>query len=128
MKRRQFIKRVAKAAAVSWAGLNAPSLFAAEIPAAERKLGIGMHSYGFAWKAAKEGKPGVKFTGALTFLEYAHRIGAAGVQVVIRPDERGDAPRIRARAEALGVFFEGQLSVSKDDADLARFETEVKTI
>jgi sugar phosphate isomerase/epimerase len=97
-------------------------------PARERKLGIGMHSYGFAWKAARDGQADTKFTGALSFLEYAHSIGAAGVQVVIRPDEREDAPRIRARAEELGVFFEGQLSIPKDDADLARFETEVKTI
>jgi sugar phosphate isomerase/epimerase len=97
-------------------------------PPSKRTLGIGMHSYGFAWKAARDGQPGTKFTGALSFLEYAHSIGAAGVQVTIRPDEREDAPHIRARAETLGVFFEGQLSVPKDDADLAGFETEVKTI
>ncbi len=105
---------------------------AASVPGAnhprDRQLGIGMHSYGFAWKAATEGKPGAKFTGALSFLEYAHQIGAAGVQVVIRPDEQEDAPRIRTRAEALGVFFEGQLNVPKENADLARFESEVKTI
>ena len=108
--------------------LAGASLVLAAEPARQRKLGIGMHSYGFAWKAAKDAKPEAKFTGALSFLEYAHRIGAAGVQVVIRPDEREDAPRIRVRAEALGVFFESQLSVPKDDADLARFEGEVKTI
>ena len=108
--------------------LASASLAFADEPLPIRKLGIGMHSYGFAWKAAKEGKPGVKFTGALTFLEYACRIGAAGVQVVIRPDERDDTPRIRARAEQLRMFFESQLSVPKDDADLARFETEVKVI
>jgi sugar phosphate isomerase/epimerase len=124
MTRRDMLKRTA-AAIPLLAGTSAA--LGAE-PARERKLGIGMHSYGFAWKVARDGQVGAKFTGALSFLEYAHSIGAAGVQVTIRPDERENAPHIRARAEALGVFFEGQLSMPKDDADLARFETEVKTI
>ena len=119
-----MLKRTA-AAIPLLAGMS-PALSAA--PSPERKLGVGMHSYGFAWKAAKEGKPGLKFTGALSFLEYARSIGAAGVQVAIRPDEREEAPRIRARTEALGMFFEGQLNVPKDDTDLARFEAEVKVI
>src|SRR5205085_3448086 len=97
-------------------------------PARKRTLGIGMHSYGFAWKAAKAAEASAKFSGALSFLEYAHNIGAAGVQVVIRPEEREDATRIRARAEALEMFFEGQLTLPKDDGDFARFESEVKTI
>ncbi|HEY0550264.1 MAG TPA: sugar phosphate isomerase/epimerase family protein [Verrucomicrobiae bacterium] len=124
MTRREMLKRTTLAIPLL-AGTSAA--LSAE-PARERKLGIGMHSYGFAWKAARDGQAGAKFTGALSFLEYAHRIGAAGVQVIIRPDEREDAPRIRSMAEALGMFFEGQLSVPKDDADLARFEIEVKTI
>ncbi len=124
MTRREMLKRTAIAIPLL---TGAPLALNAE-PARARKLGIGMHSYGFAWKAARDGQPGAKFTGALSFLEYAHSIGAAGVQVAIRSDEREDAPRIRARAEALGVFFEGQLSAPKDDTDLARFETDVKTI
>ncbi len=124
MTRREMLKRTTLAIPLL---AGASAALSAE-PTRERKLGIGMHSYGFAWKAARDGQAGAKFTGAISFLEYAHSIGAAGVQVTIRPDEREDAPRIRARAEALGVFFEGQLSVPKDEADLTRFETDVKTI
>ena len=124
MTRREMLQR---AAAVIPLLAGASAVLSAG-PARTHKLGIGMHSYGFAWKAARDGQPGAKFTGALSFLEYAHSIGAAGVQVAIRTDEREDTPPIRARAEALGVFFEGQLSAPKDDADLTRFETEVKTI
>jgi len=98
------------------------------VPAAARTVGIGMHSYGAAWRAAKDAKAGVKFSGALSFLEYAHSLGAAGVQVVIRPDERDAVPRLRARAEELGMYFEGQTSLPKDDNDLARFETDVKAM
>src|SRR5262245_44440376 len=48
-----------------------------------KRLGIGMHSYGFQWKAAKDKQPGTKFSDALEFLQYAKRIGAGGVQVTI---------------------------------------------
>ena len=87
-----------------------------------------MHSYGFAWKAARDGRGEARFTGALSFLEYAHAIGAAGVQAVIRADESDVAPRLRARAQELGAFFEGQLSLPKDRLGLERFESEVKVI
>ncbi len=129
MKRRQFIKRVAQTAAVSVGGAAVTARpLAAATPAGRSPFGIGMHSYGFAWRAARDRKRDAKFLGALSFLEYAHRIDAAGVQVVIRPDEREEAPRIRARAEELGMIFESQLNVPKDAADLARFETELKAL
>jgi sugar phosphate isomerase/epimerase len=127
MKRRRFIQRAAQTAAVAaGSAVTVRSLLAAVAPVSQ--LGIGMHSYGFAWKAAKERHPQAKFAGALSLLEYAHRIGAAGVQVVIPPAESGDAPRIRARAETLGVYFEGQIVVPEAEGDLTRFERDVKTL
>ncbi|MEW6303470.1 MAG: TIM barrel protein [Verrucomicrobiota bacterium] len=87
-------------------------------------LGIGMHSYGVAWRAARSA--GAKFTGALSFLEYAHSLGAAGVQVVLRPEEQKDAGRIRERAGELGMYFEGQFSLPRSEAELGRFEADVK--
>jgi sugar phosphate isomerase/epimerase len=87
-----------------------------------------MHSYGAAWRVTKDAHSGVKFSGALSFLEYAHAIGAAGVQAVIRADERESLPRLRARTEELGAYFEGQTSLPKNDSDVARFEEDLKAI
>lgn len=87
-----------------------------------------MHSYGAAWRAAKGPNAGSKFSGALSFLEHAHSLGAAGVQVILRPDERDGARRLRERAEELGMYFEGQTSLPKDNIDAARFDAEVKAI
>jgi 3-oxoisoapionate decarboxylase len=87
-------------------------------------LGIGQHSYTEAWK----GTPGAQFRNALTFLEYAHSIEAAGVQVAIKPDEQANAASIRERAEKLGVYFEGNLSLPKSDAELDAFEAHIKAI
>jgi sugar phosphate isomerase/epimerase len=88
----------------------------------ERPLGIVEHSYTQAWKPDS----GSKFHNALTFLEYAHSIGAGGVQVGLKPAEQPDAAKIRARAEELGAWFEGNLSLPKTNADLAAFEAAVQ--
>jgi sugar phosphate isomerase/epimerase len=93
----------------------------------ERKMGpigIGQHSYTEAWKP----NSGAKFHDALTFLEYAHSIGAAGVQVAIKPDERPNAAKIRARAEELNAYFEGNVTLPKSDADVADFESHIAAI
>jgi len=88
-------------------------------------IGVGQHSYNpETWKP----NSGAKFHNALTFLEYAHSIGAAGVQVAINASERPDAAKIRARAEELKAYFEGNVSLPKNDADLADFESHIAAI
>ncbi len=85
-----------------------------------------MHSYGFQWKAAKQSRNGAKFHDALTFLQYAHKLRAAGVQVAIGDNDRPYAQRIKAEAEKHGLYFEAQFQLPKDEADLARFERDVR--
>jgi 3-oxoisoapionate decarboxylase len=64
----------------------------------------------------------------LTFLEHAHGIGAAGVQVAIKPEEQPRAGRIRARAEELGMWFEGNVVLPKSDGDVGAFEAHLAAI
>jgi 3-oxoisoapionate decarboxylase len=85
-------------------------------------LGIVQHSYTESWKP----NSGAKFHNALTFLQYAQSIGAAGVQVAIKPDEHPHAQKIRARAEELNAYFEGNLSLPKTDRDIPLFEANLK--
>ena len=88
-------------------------------------IGIGQHSYGVAtWRADS----GAKFNNALTFLEYAHSIGAIGVQVAIRPDEQPHAAKIRARCEELNCYFEGNVTLPKTDAEIPTFENHIVAI
>jgi 3-oxoisoapionate decarboxylase len=100
-------------------------LFGAE-GASRRRLGIGMHSYGFHWRAAQAKQPQARFSDALEFLEYAHRIGAGGVQVAIRAGDRDYAARLRAKADALGMYFEGQLALPSDREEVDRFARELR--
>jgi sugar phosphate isomerase/epimerase len=83
-------------------------------------LGIGMHSYGFAWK---KGEP---FHDALTFLEYAHSIGAAGVQVTIGQRDADYTRKLRERWEGWNMFLEAQASLPTDESAIARFTAEVE--
>jgi 3-oxoisoapionate decarboxylase len=87
-------------------------------------VGIGQHSYSESWKP----KSGAEFENALTFLEHAHAIGAAGVQVAIKADEQPNAAKIRARAEELGMWFEGNVVLPKSDGDVAAFEAHLMAI
>src|SRR5262245_50249573 len=101
------------------------SIVAAEA-ASRKRLGIGMHSYGAHWKAARDGHAKARFSDALEFLGYAHQIGAGGVQVSIGRKDSSYAAKIRAQAEACGMYFEGQLALPKDESDLDRFQSELR--
>jgi 3-oxoisoapionate decarboxylase len=103
--------------------LGCAPVFAA---ARARRMGIGMHSYGFHWRAAKENPASVKFRDAFEFLQYAHELGAGGVQVTIGAQEPAYAGRIRSFTEEHEMYFEAQFALPKDEADLARFETDVR--
>ena len=120
--RREALRRVAGAV-----GLAAASPVLAATGAISRApIGIGMHSYGFQWRAGKQNREGAKFHDALTFLQYADQLGAAGVQVTIGDNDRAYAQGIKAEAEKNGLYFEAQFQLPKDDADLDRFERDVR--
>src|SRR4026207_468575 len=92
------------------AALTCNQLSATGSPCA-RRLGIGMHSYGFHWRAAKEKNSGAKFSDALEFLVYAHQLGAGGVQVAIGSKDAEFARRIKTKAEEHQMYFEAQFSL-----------------
>jgi sugar phosphate isomerase/epimerase len=122
MNRRAMLRALAAALPAAFA---APTLFSAEAPARKR-LGIGMHSYGFNWKAAKENAPGAKFSDALEFLKYAKQLDAGGVQVSIGAKDSAYARKLRAEAEDSGIYFEAQSTLPKQLSDIAQFETDVR--
>jgi sugar phosphate isomerase/epimerase len=52
------------------------------------------------------------------FLEHCHQLGAAGIQSQIS----GDLPKLRARAEELGMFVEGMVPLPKGGGSTEAFE------
>jgi sugar phosphate isomerase/epimerase len=119
-------KALALIAGTTGGFIAAPTPFAAQAASRPKRLGIGMHSYGFHWQAARDKSPLARFSDALDFLEYCHGLGAGGVQVTIKSKEVEYARQIRAKAEAYGMYFEGQLSMPKESDEVERFESELK--
>jgi len=102
-----------------------PALFGAEY-AGRKRLGVCGYSYNLHWKAAREGHPKARFKDAVEFLEYCHQLGAGGVQVAIGSRGADYIARLRARAGALGMYLEGELSLPKEESDAGRFESEIR--
>jgi sugar phosphate isomerase/epimerase len=78
------------------------------------------------WRPARDQRASTRFTDALTFLDYAHQIGAGGVQVSLGSTDANYAAQLRAKAESHGMYYEGQASLPQNEADVARFEAEVR--
>jgi 3-oxoisoapionate decarboxylase len=76
------------------------------------KLGIATTSYMTVWRPKS----------TYAFLEHCHQLGAAGIQAAIN----GDVPKLRARAEALGMFIEGMVPLPKGDDNTEAFEKSLK--
>jgi len=112
------------AAAPLW--YAAPSLFSAEV-VTHKRLGVGTYSYGLHWRAAREENPKATFKDPLGFLEYCHKLGAGGVQMVIGPRDASYTAQLRARAEGWEMYLEGDARLPKDRSDVHRFDAEVRT-
>lgn len=122
--RRDFIAQAAAPLAV--AALS-PTLFA---NAPLSKMGIASTSFmgaqigaappasaATAATAAQGGAGRFRQRDALEFLEKCHALGAGGVQTALN----GDLQKLRARAEELGMYLEGMVSIPRN-GDMAALE------
>lgn len=118
MNRRQFIQKSTAGAAV----LAMPA-----IPsfAAETKMGIVVHSYGYRWNSKVNSVNYPGFTTAIALLEHAHQLGAGGIQVVMNDWSADFARSVRDRREKLGLYLEGSVGMPKKPEDVAHFEQNV---
>src|SRR2546426_634333 len=122
MTRRQMVGRLA-ASTPLLCGL--PSLFGADT-AARKRLGVCSYSYNIHWKAARDGHSKVRFKDTIEFLEYCHQLGAGGVQIGVGSREADYPKKLRAKAEAYEMYFEGQASLPQQSSDVDRFDAEIR--
>jgi sugar phosphate isomerase/epimerase len=115
--RREFL---AACAAVAPALLSGTRGRAAE--PARAGMGVVIHSYGIRG-ADKESH----FNDPLTFLDYCHGLGAAGVQTALGARDEAYTAKLRARAEEHGMYVEGSLRLPREKSDVERFTAEVRT-
>lgn len=97
------------AAALSKMGIASTSFMGAQIPGSPARPGAGT--------APAQNAPRPQGRDALQFLEKCHALGAGGVQVGLN----GDLKKLRARADELGMYLEGMVSIPRN-GDMSALE------
>lgn len=90
------------------------------------RIGLCTFSCHQHWQAVQTRRPGTKFSDAPTFFDYARSLGAEGVQTSVRTPE--EAKVMRARVEAEGGIYEGDIRLPKTKADLDAFNKDVQLV
>src|SRR5207245_9029843 len=91
-----------------------------------RRLGVCTYSYNIHWKAAGDGHPQGRFKDTIEFLEYCHQLGAGGVQIGVGSRDADYPKKLRAKAEAYEMYFEGQASLPQQSSDVDRFDADIQ--
>jgi 3-oxoisoapionate decarboxylase len=121
LNRRDLIRGALAASALSFARSTASAADA------KTRLGVCTYSYPLHWSAVKQNQGELPFRDAIGFLEYCDRLGAAGAQIVVGPWEPGYAAKLRARAEALGMYVEGQVALPHNPEEVEKFDAQLRT-
>jgi 3-oxoisoapionate decarboxylase len=106
-----------------------PALAAAPPDASNGHGSLGLVIHSFAVRnAADRGLPSAdRLSDATRFLDHARTLGARGVQVGLGARDDSAADALRERARVASMYLEGIASLPRDQADVARFEAEVRT-
>ncbi len=119
--RRDFVKNASASLAI---GTMSHSLFANSSAAPLSKMGIASTSFMGAQIPGSPAQPGAaqppmraERRDAYTFLEKCHALGAGGIQTSLN----GDLKKLRARADELGMYLEGMVSIPRN-GDMSSLE------
>ncbi len=91
----------------------------------DMRMGVVVHSYGSRWQSKVNSRKYPGFSNAIDLVEHCHRIGAGGVQVVVKDWSADFAKKLRAKREKLGLYLEGSIAVPRKVEDVPKFEQEV---
>jgi sugar phosphate isomerase/epimerase len=100
-------------------------------PASGRRpqTGLGVVAYcrGLLAQAEKHRNPKADLFEPFSFLEHCRRLGAGGMQLPLGTRDEAYARRLRRQAAEWGMYVEGCVAAPAGEADLARFEAEIRT-
>src|SRR5688572_24827913 len=88
-------------------------------------MGLVVHSYASRWQSKVNSQKYPGFSNAVDLMEHCDKIGAGGVQVIVKDWTVDFAKRVRDKREKLGLYLEGSISVPGNAEDVSRFEKEV---
>lgn len=119
MNRRQFLTATS-------ASLATPALAFAQQTTPRARLGVDINSYTIRFGGKKQSTKFPAWKSPLDVLDHCRELGAGGLQITVRGWQNDFAGQVRAKREALGLYLEGQISLPKTEADVARFESELR--
>lgn len=90
-------------------------------------LGMVIDSFPLRRGATRSRPAGQRLQDPLVFLEHCHALGARGIQTALGACDEAYSQRLKARAEAYGMYVEGTIRLPRDAGDVARFEAEVQS-
>jgi sugar phosphate isomerase/epimerase len=100
----------------------------AALPAGKKRgLGLVIYTLGLRQKAMQAERPKRDLFEPLTYLDYCRSLGAGGIQVPLGVRDADYCAKLRAEAEKYRTYIEGIINMPRNDADLERFEAEVRT-
>jgi sugar phosphate isomerase/epimerase len=88
-------------------------------------MGVVVHSYASRWQSKVKSQKYPGFSNAVDLMEHCHKIGAGGVQVVVRDWTTDFVKKVRDKREKLGLYLEGSIAVPGKADDVPKFEQEV---
>ena len=88
-------------------------------------MGIVVHSYASRWQSKVPSQKYPGFTNAIDLMEHCHKVGAGGVQVVVKEWTSEFAKKVRDKREKLGLYLEGSISLPATAEGVPMFEHEV---
>lgn len=104
-----------------------PVLTVAAEATAKCTLGLVAYNVGLRRKLLAERDPKFDLFEPLTLLKHCRTLGAGGMQASLGALDAGKVRGLRDYAEQQGLFIDGIVNPPKDDADLSRFEAEIRT-
>jgi 3-oxoisoapionate decarboxylase len=124
-----MIARTSRRAVLSTCIQAAGALAAFPSSSAPKTSSCGLVIHSYAVRAAADHSLPVtdRLSDPGRFLTHGRSLGVAGVQVGIGIRNDRDADALRSLAETSSMFLEGIVSLPRDDADLGRFEAEIRT-
>ena len=89
-------------------------------------LGLVIHSFPVRTAGDRGRPPTDRFSAPARFLDHGRSLGARGVQVGLGALDDAAADALRERARAASMYLEGIVALPRDQADLERFEAEIR--
>ncbi len=86
-------------------------------------MGVVIHSYSIRRSSDKDHR----LDDPLTFLDHCRSVGAGGVQTSLGVRDDAYADQLRELAQQRRLFVEGSIALPRSEADLTRFDAEIRT-